>query len=622
LSHIEQILSLILQYGYLIVFFGVMAESVGVPMPGETILIASGILAQQSKLNLGDVILFGFLGAVIGDQIGYWLGRKGGRPFVLRWGQYVKITPERLASAEGFFARHGGKAVFLARFIAGLRVFGALVAGISQMHWRTFIFYNALGGAVWATAAVLVGYLLGGSLSLVERWMGRATVLIVVLLVLAAAVYLSYRWVRGHPELLRRWFTRLGGRRLQSLLESPAGLWLRRRLAPGEVYGLALTIGLTLLLLFSWALAGIAEDVLTRDPLVKVDLAVLQFFHSHSEPYLTSAVVVFETILSPEVLLVSAVATGAYLIFLFRRRGEFWMGFSGGVILATALGTGTLVELFKLLFNRPRPPASLQLVAESGNGFPSAHAMTVLVLGATVWYLFTLRPAQSWGGSWRARVRVGTIAVVVTLLVGLGRVYTGAHYPSDVLGGWALGGVWASICLTAAELFRRLHASGSPIKQPLVRAGIKYTQFSLVGASNALVDLGVLNLLLVLDPTRSPGRLVLYNAVALVLANINSYLWNTLWTFRHRSNHDARQLGLFILQAALNVAVGSLLLWLSARWLLSYTSLPPLVGGNVSKVLSMVIASSMSFFLLRFIVFRNGPHERTPDRKNKQRDLK
>ena len=134
----EQIISLIGQYGYLIVFFGVMAESAGVPIPGETILIAAGVMVQLGHLDLWDAVAFGILGAVAGDQIGYWAGRKGGRPFVLRWGRYVLITPERLNRAEAFFARHGGKAVFLARFVAGLRVFGALVAGISRMPWRTF----------------------------------------------------------------------------------------------------------------------------------------------------------------------------------------------------------------------------------------------------------------------------------------------------------------------------------------------------------------------------------------------------------------------------------------------------------------------------------------------------
>src|SRR5215211_4086582 len=174
----DRILSLIEHYGYLVILFGVMLESTGVPLPGETILISAGILVQRGTLDLGDVIFFGILGAVVGDQIGYWVGHEGGRPFILRYGRYVLVTSERLERAEAFFARHGGKAVFMARFFSGFRVFGALVAGMSRMRWGTFLVYNALGGAVWATAAVLVGYFLGSSLGLVEHWTGQASVLV------------------------------------------------------------------------------------------------------------------------------------------------------------------------------------------------------------------------------------------------------------------------------------------------------------------------------------------------------------------------------------------------------------------------------------------------------------
>src|SRR3954470_9116129 len=97
---VDQILSLIAQYGYLLVFLGVMLESVGIPLPGEIILIAAGVMVQQGHLDLGDAIVFGILGAVIGGQLGYWVGREGGRPFVLRWGHYALLTPERLARAE------------------------------------------------------------------------------------------------------------------------------------------------------------------------------------------------------------------------------------------------------------------------------------------------------------------------------------------------------------------------------------------------------------------------------------------------------------------------------------------------------------------------------------------
>src|SRR4051812_11491569 len=214
-----------------------MLESAGVPLPGETILLASGALVQQGYLDLGDVVAFGVLGATIGDQIGYWVGRKGGRPSVLRWGRYILITPERLGYAEEFFERHGGKAVFLARFVWGLRVFGALIAGLSRMRWRAFLFYNALGGAAWATAAVTVGYLLGGSFDLVEQWIGRATTLLGPLLALALIFYLSYRWVVGHREQLVK-------KRDGFLSYSPVArllvrcgrqfCWLRRELTPGQ----------------------------------------------------------------------------------------------------------------------------------------------------------------------------------------------------------------------------------------------------------------------------------------------------------------------------------------------------------------------------------------------------
>jgi membrane protein DedA with SNARE-associated domain len=191
----DRVLSLIEHYGYLVILFGVMLESTGIPLPGETILLASGVLVHRGYLDLGDVIVFGILGAVLGDQIGYWVGRRGGRPFVLRWGRYVFITPEKLGRAEALFEGHGGKAVFLARFFSGLRVFGALVAGTSRMRWGKFTLYNVLGGTVWASAVVVLGYFLWASISLVEHWVGRASLLLLAVLALALLLRWAYRRV-------------------------------------------------------------------------------------------------------------------------------------------------------------------------------------------------------------------------------------------------------------------------------------------------------------------------------------------------------------------------------------------------------------------------------------------
>jgi membrane protein DedA with SNARE-associated domain len=187
------LLHLIGRYGYLAVFFGVSLEGAGVPLPGETVLIAAGALVHRGVLDLGDTLFFGILGAVVGGQIGYWVGRFGGRPFVLRWGRYALITPERLGHAEAFFARHGGSAVFLARFVVGLRVFGALVAGTSRMPWGKFAFYNVLGGIVWASVIVSLGYFLWASISLVEHWIGRASLLLLAVLAFALLLRWAYR---------------------------------------------------------------------------------------------------------------------------------------------------------------------------------------------------------------------------------------------------------------------------------------------------------------------------------------------------------------------------------------------------------------------------------------------
>jgi membrane protein DedA with SNARE-associated domain len=137
-------------------------------------------------------VLFGVLGAIAGNQIGYWTGHRAGRQFVLKWGRYVRLTPERLDRVEGLFARHGGKAVFAARFFSVSRVLEALVAGTSRMRWGTFAFYSVLGGAVWATAVVLVGYFFGQGWGGGQLWSRLSPLIVVLLLGVASGSYLAY----------------------------------------------------------------------------------------------------------------------------------------------------------------------------------------------------------------------------------------------------------------------------------------------------------------------------------------------------------------------------------------------------------------------------------------------
>jgi putative flippase GtrA len=137
----------------------------------------------------------------------------------------------------------------------------------------------------------------------------------------------------------------------------------------------------------------------------------------------------------------------------------------------------------------------------------------------------------------------------------------------------------------------------------LKSGGKRFSKFSVVGLSNAAIDIGVLNLFLWLEPTREVSLLVLYNGVALVLANLNSYLWNTLWTFRGRAEHDTRQIVLFALQALVNIAISNGLFWALVHPIVAYTDVPMYLAGNVAKIISVTVASTISFFIMRYVVF-------------------
>jgi membrane protein DedA with SNARE-associated domain len=133
----------------------------GLPLPGEAALVAAGVLAHQGQLSIGVVIALGAGAAIAGDNLGYLLGAKGGRRLLERAGRFARWRRRFLAEGERFFARHGSKAVFLARFVAGARVTAAWLAGANRMPWRRFLIWNTLGGACWATLAALVGFVSG-----------------------------------------------------------------------------------------------------------------------------------------------------------------------------------------------------------------------------------------------------------------------------------------------------------------------------------------------------------------------------------------------------------------------------------------------------------------------------
>lgn len=191
-------------FGYPVILLIVFIESTGLPIPGETmLLLASFYAGADQQLQLPFIIACAAFGAIMGDNLGYYIGYKGGRAFAERFGQYVFLKTQHLDKAEQFFVRHGAKTVFFGRFIVLLRIWAAFLAGMNKMHWHTFLLYNSLGGIVWATSVGVLGYLAGrmfhDHFDQVERlvgvigWTGLAVVLI-----LSVVAFIVYRLQRSH----------------------------------------------------------------------------------------------------------------------------------------------------------------------------------------------------------------------------------------------------------------------------------------------------------------------------------------------------------------------------------------------------------------------------------------
>lgn len=197
-------------YGYPMLFLGVMLENAGIPVPGETAVFVAGFLASEQgnhflaeehgvhRFTLAWVIVVTFFAATLGDNLGYWLGRRYARPRLQVRKRFLFFTPRALEKMEGYFHRFGTWTIFFARFITGMRVFGAMAAGTAGMPWGRFFFANAAGACTWATTISLVGYYSGEYLPTVAKWLGRSGM--IALAGIIVAVVLFYLWRKWKPD--------------------------------------------------------------------------------------------------------------------------------------------------------------------------------------------------------------------------------------------------------------------------------------------------------------------------------------------------------------------------------------------------------------------------------------
>lgn len=194
LISLENIQGVAHSYGYWAIFLGILLENLGIPLPGETVTLVGGFLAGSDELNYWLVLGDAVAGAVIGGNCGYWIGRVGGWPFLLKVGSLFRISEVRLLSIKDQFSENAGKAVFFGRFFALLRIFAAPLAGIAEMSFGKFFLYNLAGASAWASAMVTLAFFAGRIISLEQLVAWVSQFAIAALLILIAVIVVPLWW--------------------------------------------------------------------------------------------------------------------------------------------------------------------------------------------------------------------------------------------------------------------------------------------------------------------------------------------------------------------------------------------------------------------------------------------
>jgi undecaprenyl-diphosphatase len=413
---------------------------VGLVIPGELALLTGGYIAHQGHATLGLMMAVAALGAIVGDSIGYEIGRHFG-PALQRSRLGRKVGDERWQRADAYLEAKGGRAVFAGRFIGVLRALVPAVAGAARMPYRRFLAWNAAGAVIWAPALVLAGYAAGSSYRRVERYIGAAGLVLLGVGGAIAVIVFTARWIARHPDQVRGFTTRqLERPRVASLTNryQTQLRFLTDRFRPGNALGLALTAQLAILAAVGWVFGTLLQDVLGRDDSTRIDRPVLRFLAEHRTPWLTTTMRDLTWLGSTAVLipLVAAVGIAAH------RRTRSWMTMTQ---LAVTLGGAiALYDILKPLVGRPRPHVGPLVTTATGYAFPSGHATQVTAVAVALATLATPRAS-----SWARKVAIWAAAALVCLLVGFTRLYLGVHWPTDVLAGYAFGALWAAIVTLA-----------------------------------------------------------------------------------------------------------------------------------------------------------------------------
>jgi membrane protein DedA with SNARE-associated domain/membrane-associated phospholipid phosphatase len=438
------ILNLADPWGYLLVFALATGESaafLGLFLPGEATVILGGVLVYEQRATLPLMIACACGGAIIGDSLGYWIGRRFGRQ--LKAGRLGRaVGHDRWDKASAYLRRRGGRAVFFGRFIGFLRALIPALAGSAGIRYTTFLPFSVAGGAAWGTAFVFLGVAAGRSYRLVEKWAGRASLILAGIIAVGIGFVFLARKIEENRDAIRARIAKFNERpriaRIRSRFRREID-FLERRFDPNQRFGFFLTFGVVVIGAGAWIFGSLLQDVLAREQLALFDRPAINYLVDHRDPAVNNIMEIVSVLGSTPFLLGLAAAVGGWA---YLRTKQWRWPLLLSITLGGAIG---LYELVKVLVDRPRPNIA-PLVDVTGSSFPSGHATAAAAVFVAVAYVLTRQT------SWKAGVFFWMVAAFSATLVAFSRVYLGVHWPTDVLAGLALGGSWTAVCVTAVKV--------------------------------------------------------------------------------------------------------------------------------------------------------------------------
>lgn len=406
-SFTNQVETLITQGGYIFLFLVTTLEGlplIGVALPGHITIIIGGFLAKIGILNLTWVVIVSLIGAIIGDYLGFFIGRKYGLSFIDRVRPYFFITDNHITKANNLLAKHTGKALIIGRFSPLTRALLPFLVGASQTTTKKFWFYNTVGGTLWVVSSILIGYIFGSGYHVAVGYLGKFALFAIIA---ALLILWGYRFVNTRFHIFRRY----------------------------ELF--MLIFNLTSL----YVLARTLQDAwLPRSFIANFDIYINNYMDIINHQYLnlTTIFTLITNLGNTKIMLgLSIILVGIFVIKKKIRRASI-------VILGVG-STGFLIGVMKTFFMRPRPENALLHVINDPS-FPSGHAAMSAAFFVVLAYI--LAPHIK---SWIKREMMIVCCVLAFIAIGFSRVFLNVHWASDVIAGWALG----IFCVSSSVLIVR-----------------------------------------------------------------------------------------------------------------------------------------------------------------------